>query len=481
MKKKLIVAVALLSLALLVLGVLVFQHFTGEMLTHARQRARVEAEALMSRDQQRLQLRFATSQQKLLMFAGSLNQLEQLSTPELCRRIDDVVGYAGFQKLLVARPDGLGTDSAGRTYDVHENHAFRRARGGTCAYALHSGVVDPQALVLAAPIIEGAHLRGVVLGEFNMEFLSETLSGDQQHRSVFSLVRYDGEVILKPTGMQDVLPVEQNIFEVLANANYDEGSAAILRKHLSFGESTRASYQLGSEKRMVYFMPLGLNNWYLMRDVPENYIESMITPVSDMVLSLLLRMLLLAVALAALFVFIFHRVRSMEARREDLEARVQFDQMTGLYNRAYAISRAKQCLTDSKALLTALIICDMNEFKHVNDTYGHQMGDEVLIAVARVLRMSFRAGECPGRIGGDEFMICATGIRDQESFVQRLNFIREDVAKLRFSNPDVHVSISVGGVLFTGRDESDYEALFQQADKNMYQSKESDEVVVELL
>ncbi|MEG0323168.1 MAG: GGDEF domain-containing protein [Raoultibacter sp.] len=153
----------------------------------------------------------------------------------------------------------------------------------------------------------------------------------------------------------------------------------------------------------------------------------------------------------------------------DLSDRALHDGLTGLLNREAFHSKATEAIKDTK--VGALFIIDIDDFKNVNDTYGHYIGDKALKAVAKALEASFRPGDLISRFGGDEFSAFSSGSLSRSSIEARCQSIIEN--GIVFMGPDGNectATISIGVVLFRGPID-DYASLYMQADDALYEAK----------
>ncbi|MBR1471651.1 MAG: GGDEF domain-containing protein [Lachnospiraceae bacterium] len=152
-------------------------------------------------------------------------------------------------------------------------------------------------------------------------------------------------------------------------------------------------------------------------------------------------------------------------------ALAQYDEMTGLLN--------KQAITDFARGLTAqyprkpfyFCLMDIDHFKTVNDTFGHMCGDEVIIDVAHIIRDSVAADGLVGRIGGDEFMLVLEKVDKKPRAREVLAKIREAVeAKYQNFRDSISITVSIGAAFYPDY-ASDYDELFNLADKMLYLAK----------
>jgi diguanylate cyclase (GGDEF)-like protein len=161
-----------------------------------------------------------------------------------------------------------------------------------------------------------------------------------------------------------------------------------------------------------------------------------------------------------------------EAKRNELKTRdcSNSDPLTGLLNRAAFEEQLTLLLEQTDPAVThALLAIDLDGFKRVNDTFGHQFGDRVLMDIANSLRAMMHNDDLIGRVGGDEFMVCLKNILADTGFLEkRASFICQ-VLNMKFGN-DVTISGSVGIALYP-RDGRTFGTLFQKADKALHYAK----------
>src|SRR3954447_10357065 len=150
----------------------------------------------------------------------------------------------------------------------------------------------------------------------------------------------------------------------------------------------------------------------------------------------------------------------------DLREDATLDPLTGLYNRK-ALRRRFDELSGQGAEI-AVVVLDVDHFKAVNDTYGHQRGDVVLQAVAYEMRSILREGELIYRLGGEEFLVLLPGVGEREA-TEVAERLRVGVAAARPAGLDVTVSLGVS----SGAGGDEYGTLFEQADAALYEAKRS--------
>ena len=151
--------------------------------------------------------------------------------------------------------------------------------------------------------------------------------------------------------------------------------------------------------------------------------------------------------------------------------RATHDALTGLPNRALFEARLGQAIQGDQERF-ALLYLDCDRFKQINDTLGHGVGDEVLIALARRVQHQLRPLDLVSRLGGDEFVILLAPIRDEHEVHEVMTRIQQGMSTPVVLSDGRHlgVGISIGAALYPEQGET-AEALLQFADDAMYQAK----------
>ncbi|MCI0481554.1 MAG: GGDEF domain-containing protein, partial [Candidatus Dadabacteria bacterium] len=150
------------------------------------------------------------------------------------------------------------------------------------------------------------------------------------------------------------------------------------------------------------------------------------------------------------------------------------DPLTGLYNRrsfTKALGRLVEH-ADRYDEPISLLMVDIDRFKAINDTYGHAAGDDVIRAVADIIRSSIRKVDAAARIGGEEFAVILP-VSDRKSSFDTAERIRKAIRKraVRHGRTDIAVTVSIGVATRTGG-LSVPEALVREADRCLYAAKE---------
>jgi len=175
------------------------------------------------------------------------------------------------------------------------------------------------------------------------------------------------------------------------------------------------------------------------------------------------------------YIALFTDITPMKVQQQQLEHIAHYDALTNLPNRVLLADRLQQAIIQSQRRNKSLAVAylDLDGFKSVNDQHGHEIGDELLVAVSGAMKTALREGDTLARIGGDEFVAVLVDLdspRDCEPVLARLLHAAADSVKI--GEAELQVSASIGVTLYP-QDGADADQLMRHADQAMYQAKQS--------
>jgi len=173
------------------------------------------------------------------------------------------------------------------------------------------------------------------------------------------------------------------------------------------------------------------------------------------------------------YVGVFSDITSSKRQQEQLSLMAHYDVLTGLPNRALFVDRFSQAIAHSKRTEYQLAVCflDLDNFKPVNDNYGHDVGDKLLIEVAKRITSCIREEDTVSRQGGDEFALLLNDIKSFTQCEQTLQLIHHSLAQPYIINGYPHKITASSGITLYPNDDGDIDLLLRHADQAMYHAK----------
>ena len=158
---------------------------------------------------------------------------------------------------------------------------------------------------------------------------------------------------------------------------------------------------------------------------------------------------------------------------QQLLRQANYDILTGLPNRMLALDRLKLALADShrESTMVGVLFLDLDNFKHINDTMGHDAGDNLLIEASRRISICLRGTSTVARLGGDEFLVVLPGLHEVEAASQvAQRILKTFIPAFRIGAQEVFVTTSIGIAMYP-TDSDNSGTLLQHADAAMYEAK----------
>jgi len=167
----------------------------------------------------------------------------------------------------------------------------------------------------------------------------------------------------------------------------------------------------------------------------------------------------------------------VQTRRQvdELRQSALTDPLTGIGNRRYLEEgiRAIKVEVERGVGIAGLILIDIDNFKQINDTYGHEIGDQMLLMVARTLKYNLRGSDLLGRWGGDEFIAVIHNVHELSALrdIAKKLHVMVESSRLDLETARLSITISIGATLI--KENETFDKFFQRADKYMYKSKQA--------
>ncbi len=167
---------------------------------------------------------------------------------------------------------------------------------------------------------------------------------------------------------------------------------------------------------------------------------------------------------------LLRNIHAQKVEQQKLLTKAETDLMTGLFNKATTESKIKTGLRELDGnTYNVLMLVDIDDFKNINDTYGHLKGDDVIIDIAKVLLEQTSEYGIAGRLGGDEFCMFFTHLLDTQVVTEKAKIIAEKLRELYPGTDGCKVTLSIG--IASTNDQIPYSVLLENADTALYQAK----------
>tara|TARA_Y100000296_G_scaffold25687_1_gene30195 strand:- start:9853 stop:12969 length:3117 start_codon:yes stop_codon:yes gene_type:complete len=174
------------------------------------------------------------------------------------------------------------------------------------------------------------------------------------------------------------------------------------------------------------------------------------------------------------YIAIFSDISETKEQQYRLEQMAHYDVLTNLPNRTLLAERLdsalKHCQTNER--YAAVVLLDLDGFKEINDTFGHSVGDELLITLAHRFKSTLNQGDTISRFGGDEFVAVLTNLKQAQDFGPTVkNMLKAASTPVKYGENELKVSASIGLTVYP-TDDTDAEQLIRHADQAMYLAKQ---------
>ena len=316
---------------------------------------------------------------------------------------------------------------------------------------------------------------------YNNATLEEMIGGHAYNGQSDCYIIYpDGSVMLSEEPKSEIESWMTNLFDFLEkNAKVDADGFAAMRENVRSGGSGSTGYRYGGKGYYLVYQPVGFQDLTIVGIVERDVVDAGMRKIQKATILLLL-FLMSSVAVAMVRSVKLNAALEMEEKenalrtealeRRKLEGLANTDGLTGLFNERCFNSTLKQ--KEEARQPFALFYLDLDRFKPVNDTYGHDVGDQLLRAVADRLRSCVRSSDFAFRIGGDEFALIVNGEVDADGCAQRIETIKSVIRQpYVLDGRTICIGTSCGSACYPA-DRADVRDIRILADHRMYEDKQ---------
>ena len=394
----------------------------------------------------------------LNVLAQELSKSEDLFSESNISLIKAFMENTDLNRTAIIDSDGNALYDNNVVKNVAHRRYFKESMQGKQSLSdpLESSVDQQTRVILSVPIYKNNQVIGVVGGSYNVTKLGNMLFDDLfdgQGKSF--IVDQDGNLITRDKKYEKKHNIKtiDNLFDIC-----DEKE---VKTDFNQQESDLIQIQTKKNKSLyLAYSPLKINDWMICYIVPVHVAQESYTFIKhyETLLATFLGLIVLS-----LMIYLAH---SNSRENKYLIHLSEIDPLTSVFNKETTQKLIDQKLKNHEHF--CFLILDVDDFKSVNDNYGHAVGDKVLKNLSDLFKNHFRQTDIVGRIGGDEFIILIKGEHIAESRIQSL---LQKVNALKIEElQDFKLSISVG-MAFAPSNGTTFMELYRHADHALYQTK----------
>ena len=394
----------------------------------------------------------------LNVLAQELSKSEDLFSESNISLIKAFMENTDLNRTAIIDSDGNALYDNNVVKNVAHRRYFKESMQGKQSLSdpLESSVDQQTRVILCVPIYKNNQVIGVVGGSYNVTKLGNMLFDDLfEGQGKSFIVDQDGNLITRDKKYEKKHNIKtiDNLFDIC-----DEKEVKT-----DFNQQESDLIQIQTEKNKSLYLaysPLKINDWMICYIVPVHVAQESYTFIKhyETLLATFLGLIVLS-----LMIYLAH---SNSRENKYLIHLSEIDPLTSVFNKETTQKLIDQKLKNHEHF--CFLILDVDDFKSVNDNYGHAVGDKVLKNLSDLFKNHFRQTDIVGRIGGDEFIIL---IEDEVIAESRIQSLLKKVNELKIEElQDFKLSISVG-MAFAPSNGTTFMELYRHADHALYQTK----------
>lgn len=311
-------------------------------------------------------------------------------------------------------------------------------------------------VVLISPIRKEDTITGAFEVEYTVTELGKIINPSGFKNSGYNMViDSDGNLVATHKDMLNY----DTFYEMFADRkDFSPNDLEIMKENVKNGKEGVLEYRDGAAPGMLYYQPVGINGWTMVSiGSPSHYGLN----------SAYVRHITVGFLAVTFVIYLLASLLIIKILRKKIKAlrKASIDGLTGLYTRTEGMSILEKKLNGDKTPCFGCLFLDLDDFKTINDTMGHEEGDRLLSIIGQVIETTIRTQDIAYRFGGDEFIVWLFGEGNKESILT----VAERI-KARALEEDAHLTFSIGATLVE-KGETDKDVIIKRTDLALYEAK----------
>ncbi len=337
-------------------------------------------------------------------------------------------------------------------------------------------------LLFAANLYMHKKKVGEVYGTFELDQISSLLNLESFGGEAFyHISQVDGTPIYL-SGRGENAFTSGDMYDFIGSLEIFNGhTSASIKENMYEGKTVLLNYYLKGEERSAVMVRVPHTDWCLVSIVLNEINTQMLRTTNRSTIYFITFIVVLYLLYFMLVAHVFRKHRNIildtlqasQALSNSLQLSIEKDSLTGTYSRATAIEKISNVIStqNQKGIVHAMAILDIDNFKYINDTYGHHTGDIYLQSFVSSVKLALKPGNILGRLGGDEFLVLINDAQNMEEVEKVFDKLFHNIRQITLGGVDLNcVSVSAGIVMIT-ENKKTYEELMIEADNTLYKAK----------
>ncbi|MFY0935355.1 bifunctional diguanylate cyclase/phosphodiesterase [Clostridioides difficile] len=397
----------------------------------------------------------------LNIFSNYYASNPDIPNEEKMKNLLDEMENQKFYTMAIVDINGNAENTKGDKFSVKDREFFKNSIKGK-KYVSRPYVDEVnksiKKIAISVPLLNNDKVVGVLYCTYNINTLMKLINiSFYENNSISYVVKNDGTIILHPQGDS----LSKNIYKLLEQDN-DIQEVNRLKKELQENKTGATVLNMLEERRYLGYATMDNGNsennyikdWNLIFSIPETVVFSNSKQIINRAVYAVLSIVLIFVAI------IFYIIYIKKSNEKEILSLAYEDKVTYIGNQNKFYRECSKYLLDKPSLNYIIVYFDINNFKMINDTFGYEFGDNLLITIAKALKEELTEGEVYARLSSDYFAIFCDYKNGRNKIIRKLDNIRSNIE----SNLSIVFEISLCvGIYFVEEGEVDIQKAVNKA------------------